>query len=326
MNANSIAILMPVFNAAPWLEACLDSIINQTHTNFEVIAVDDFSTDHSLEILEKYSLQDDRIHYFLNSDKGIIPALQLAFSKSTAELITRMDADDIMPPQKLEWLYDAWIQNPKNIITGKVNYFSDKPISEGYQVYENWLNERVTNQDFNTWMYRECVLASANWLAHRDQLDVVSGFDELIYPEDYHLVLKWFEKGIQITGIDFVSHLWREHLERTSRNSVNYAQPAFFELKINHWIEHRYDSVSQLIVLGEGQKANLCKQILTNNNIPFLQAGLQARKNIIDVNDIQNYKHKQVLVTVFPPEKERQKLEQFLTKNKLEMGKNWWYV
>ena len=326
MNAKSIAILMPVYNAAHWLEACLESIINQTHTNFEVIAVDDFSTDNSLEILKKCSQQDDRIHYYQNSDKGIIPALQLALSKSTAELITRMDADDIMPPQKLEWLYDAWIQNPKNIITGKVNYFSDKPISQGYQAYENWLNERVTNQDFNAWMYRECVLASANWLAHRDQLDVVEGFDKLIYPEDYHLVLKWFEKGVQITGIDVVSHFWREHPERTSRNSDNYAQPAFFELKINHWIEHQYDSTVQLIVLGEGQKANLCKQVLSNNNIPFLQAGLQARENIIDVNDIQNYKHKQVLVTVFPPEKERQKLEQFLTKNKLEMGKNWWYV
>ena len=108
---------MPVYNAAHWLEACLESIINQTHTNFEVIAVDDFSTDNSLEILKKCSQQDDRIHYYQNSDKGIIPALQLALSKSTAELITRMDADDIMPPQKLEWLYDAWIQNPKNMST-----------------------------------------------------------------------------------------------------------------------------------------------------------------------------------------------------------------
>jgi len=85
---------MPVFDAGSWLTNCLESIINQTEMDWELIAIDDFSTDNSFDILQQYSLKNDRIQIYKNQSKGIIPALQLAFQQSSGTYITRMDADD----------------------------------------------------------------------------------------------------------------------------------------------------------------------------------------------------------------------------------------
>ena len=99
-----ISILMPVKNTALFLNECLDSIVNQNELNFELIAIDDHSTDESYSILSNYSSKDSRIKVFKNSGKGIIEALRLAYKKSSGSLITRMDSDDIMSINKLKVL------------------------------------------------------------------------------------------------------------------------------------------------------------------------------------------------------------------------------
>lgn len=95
---------LPVYNTAEYLSACMESILNQSEKDWELIAVDDFSEDKSFQLLKSYSEKDKRIKCFRNEKKGIAPALQLAFQNSTGQLITRMDSDDIMLPNKLEIL------------------------------------------------------------------------------------------------------------------------------------------------------------------------------------------------------------------------------
>ena len=95
---------MPVKNAQPFLTDCIKSILSQTETDWELVAVNDGSTDNSKAILEQFAQADKRIHVLENNGAGIIAALRLAYSKSQGNLITRMDADDIMPPIKLETL------------------------------------------------------------------------------------------------------------------------------------------------------------------------------------------------------------------------------
>ena len=121
-----ISILLPVFNAAPFLRACLDSILKQSLENWELLAVDDFSTDDSWQTLREFAEIDARISIYKNNEKGIIPALRLAFHHSQGEFITRMDADDLMPVDKLTNLHLALLkEGVGHVITGKVTYFSD---------------------------------------------------------------------------------------------------------------------------------------------------------------------------------------------------------
>ena len=107
---------MPVKNTSAYLEACLNSVLQQSEPNWELIAVDDHSTDDSKAILNEFAAKDPRIKVLENSKKGIISALQLAYSKSSGKFITRMDSDDIMIPEKLATQKQQLLQHGNNHI------------------------------------------------------------------------------------------------------------------------------------------------------------------------------------------------------------------
>ncbi|MBT8134830.1 MAG: glycosyltransferase, partial [Gammaproteobacteria bacterium] len=91
---------MPVFNAESTLHECLQSICKQSLTDYELIAIDDNSTDNSLAILK--SFDDPRIRVFENQGKGIVSALNMGLGFCRSDLVARMDADDVMYQARLE--------------------------------------------------------------------------------------------------------------------------------------------------------------------------------------------------------------------------------
>ena len=97
-----ISIIMPVKNTAHFLSETISSILNQTEKNWELIAVNDNSTDNSKAVLTSFAQNDKRIKVIDNKGNGIIDALQLGYVFSNGNFITRMDSDDIMSPNKLE--------------------------------------------------------------------------------------------------------------------------------------------------------------------------------------------------------------------------------
>jgi len=309
-----VSIIMPMKNAAPWLAPCIESIVNQQFTEWQLIVVNDHSSDHSFELAS--SFRDKRITVLQNAGLGIIDALQLAFSKSTADYITRMDADDLMPPNKLATLYELASKNENTVATGLVHYFGEEPISEGYLAYEKWLNNRATNEDHWQWIYRECVIASANWMTHRSNVS----FDHAVYPEDYDLVFDWYENGLSVKATNSVTHLWREHQSRTSRNSVHYQQKAFFELKIKRFFHLDYNPNKALIILGNNQKVELTKKILS---------AFGVESSFIKENELSQIKAeiaKQILVGVWLSESQRHQLELILNQKQVELGTGFWYL
>lgn len=273
-----ISILTPYRNAASYIRETALSVLEQTHTDWEWILVNDHSSENELEALGDL-IKDPRI-VLLNTDgKGIIDALCTALVHATGEFVTRMDADDLMPEFKLERMLQTLEQGQKQIVTGKVRYFSPaKPISLGYLAYERWLNDRVDQQDFYAHIYRECSLASGNWMMRRSDLLECGGFEDLNYPEDYDLLFRWYECGYDIEGLDLVTHVWREHELRTSKTSEHYQQKAFFNLKINRFVQLDLDSKQQLIVNGTGQKGRLTAKILIEHKIPFTWVSHEPEK------------------------------------------------
>jgi glycosyltransferase involved in cell wall biosynthesis len=103
-----VTIIMAVKDTAPYLAACIDSIINQTYQNWELIAVNDHSTDASPKILQEYAKKDARIRYYNSDRPKLIPTLQVAYSHTKGQLINRMDSDDKMPEYKIEVLVKEW--------------------------------------------------------------------------------------------------------------------------------------------------------------------------------------------------------------------------
>ncbi|MEQ8583270.1 MAG: glycosyltransferase family 2 protein [Marinoscillum sp.] len=315
-----VSIIMPVKNAAKYLEEAIQSIQNQTSGDWELLVINDHSTDSSDQILQEFKAKDSRIRPYQNTGTGIVPALHQAFGLATGEYVTRMDADDVMPAdriQKMSALLEA--SEPKTIVTALVRYFSGQPVSGGYQKYEQWLNE--VNRSGTQWqnIYRECVIASPNWMARRAELEEIKAFEDLQYPEDYHLTLKWYQSGFKVKTLPEVMLLWREHSARTSRTSDHYTQKAFFELKIKHFIEMDLHT-PHLVVWGKNPKGKLTTEILSRHGIPFIWHDLKSYRKI------ENLENPQIIVAVYPNPKERGQIEKYLTNLGLMPGKNWWYV
>jgi len=272
-----ISIVMPMRNAIPYLSDCITSIINQTYTNWELVVVNDHSTDLSFDVLTQFADTDKRITVLNNTGKGIIDALQLAYSKTTGKYITRMDADDLMPENKLESMRNVLLKVPNCVVTGQIKYIGEN-LREGYQKYEVWMNTMMENKTHYEQMYRECVIPSPAWMITRELFESIDGFSPNTYPEDYDLTLRMYKAKIPILTVNHLVHIWRDYQERTSRNDPNYSFNSFEVLKTRYFLEVDYDKSKTLVLWGGGKKGKKIAQLLIKHKIDFIFACNNPKK------------------------------------------------
>lgn len=302
-----ISIVMPVKNAAPFLSECLDSIIDQSFSDWELLAINDHSTDLSLQILKQYSNADNRITVMQNKGEGIINALKLAFSLSKGLYISRMDADDIMPKHKLKWLKEKLEAHGENYVSlGMVKYFSNEPLGKGYKKYADWLNDLTINQNNFSEIYKECVIPSPNWLMHKSDFVKIGAFDSEVYPEDYELCFRMKKFDLKICSVNEITHLWRDHQSRASRNDDNYKDNNFLHLKLSYFIKLDYNRDKKLVLWGAGKKGKKLAQLLIQHEIPFLWLSNNIKKQGIKIynqilhstEELKNAMNIQIIITV----------------------------
>lgn len=270
MQTPLVSILVPFKNTADYLEDCLYSILNQTYTHWELLIVDDSSSDSSYEIVGKFADKDHRIKLFKNSGIGIIDALRLAFKHSKGEFITRMDSDDVMRPNKLEVLVDNLSKFGKqHVAIGLVNYFSEEGIKDGYKNYEIWLNNLTKNGRNYSEIYKECVIPSPCWMIHRSDLIACGAFNPNRYPEDYDLAFRFYKHHYTCVPCKNVIHDWRDYFTRTSRTHIHYAENHFIDLKLHYFLELDYNANKTLIVWGAGNKGKKVAKTLIKKDVSF---------------------------------------------------------
>ncbi|MEM9545408.1 MAG: glycosyltransferase family 2 protein [Bacteroidota bacterium] len=270
---------MPVRNAGPFLSECLGSIRNQSITDWELIAVNDHSTDNSNQILKAHSKVDHRIKFIQNEGVGIISALKIGYQFSSGRFITRMDADDRMPSHKLEILYSILCRHGQgSLSTGKVKYISENALGDGYRKYEQWLNGLCDTNNHYMDIYKECVIPSPCWMMFRSDFEAIGGFDSDRYPEDYDLCFRMYAHKIKVEASHEILHVWRDHGGRASRNDENYADNRFLDLKLNYFLELDYTSSERLVLWGAGKKGKYLARILIQRNISFDWVTNNAKK------------------------------------------------
>lgn len=253
---------MPCKNAGPFLKECIDSIIAQTYANWELIVCDDGSTDDSLSQLLSYQEKHGNIYILQNNGSGILDALNQSYQETKGKYITRMDADDIMPKGKIEALVLLLGSNSKNkVATGKVQYFPEEEIKDGFKAYESWMNGLIDHDNHWQEIYKECVIASTCWMMDRVSFDRIGGFGT-DYPEDYDLVWRMFMNQINVAASSQILHFWRDHPTRTSRNSDVYQTQTYFSLKVKYMLQMEQIRNKQIVVWGAGRKGkSLVKEL-----------------------------------------------------------------
>ncbi|XOV67417.1 MAG: glycosyltransferase family 2 protein [Fluviicola sp.] len=314
-----VSIVMAVKDTAPYLPACLDSIIDQTYTNWELIAVNDHSSDTTPQILKEYSEKDSRIRYFDSDQPKLIPTLQVGYKHVRGSLLNRMDSDDKMPLDKIETLVNEWQKYGKgHVIAGGTEHFVDEgEVGDGFLRYERWLNHVAANNLHYQEIYRECVIPSHCWMLHKDDFDTIGAFDPVIYPEDYDLCFRMYRHGLKVIGIDEILHHWRDRSNRISRTWDEYKDNRYYEMKLRFFFELDRDSNRPLIVWGAGRNGkDLVKGILEKLSFEPLEIykvawvcdndkkigkdiyGIQMRH----FNDIQKFENPQILIAVASPD------------------------
>lgn len=265
-----VSILIPVRNGDPFLQECLDSILNQTYSDWELIIVNDHSTDNTAAVLKEYSEKDSRITIWANQGKGIIAALQLGYAKSRGELITRMDADDIMKVDKISLMVKKLQEKGKGFVAvGLVEYFAENGIGDGYFYYQEWLNKLTVNETNFDEIYKECVVPSPSWMMFKEDFEKIGRFDSTVYPEDYELAFRMMKHQLKIASIPQVIHFWRDYSTRTSRTDEQYSDNFFLPVKMKYFFELHRDSSRELTLWGAGKKGKELAAFLIEQNQDF---------------------------------------------------------
>jgi glycosyltransferase involved in cell wall biosynthesis len=326
MQNQLISVLIPFKNTSDFITECLQSIVNQTYTNWELIVIDDHSSDTSYAIVERFAQKDTRIRLYKNKGNGIIDALKLAYSKSKGNFITRMDSDDIMVKEKLQIMHDDLMAHGKgHIALGLVKYFSKEGISDGYSKYQSWLN-KLTKEGANySEIYKECVIASPCWMVYRDDFDRCGAFNSELYPEDYDLVFRFYKQGLTCIPSTKLLHYWRDYTYRTSRTHTNYSHDMLLQLKLYYFLQLHRDKEKTLVIWGAGHKGKFAACYLIEHQIEFLWICDNPKKigkhiydkELFNFNYLESIKNPQSIITVANP-KAQKEIKSYLNSQKME--------
>lgn len=155
-NTPRISVIIPIYNAGEFLPVCLDSVIEQSYVNLEILLIDDGSTDGSGAICDAYAARDSRIRVFHQENRGQSAARNVGLDAMTGELIAFVDADDVLAPEMLEKLgkaleigADISLCNIRRI-DEKGNVLYDCPIGDGLLNREEFVEQLLAEQ---AWFY-----------------------------------------------------------------------------------------------------------------------------------------------------------------------------
>lgn len=143
INKKTISIIVPIYNAEKHLNKCINSIVNQTYNELEILLIDDGSKDSSLNICEKWSKQDSRIKVIHKENSGVSDTRNLGIEISTGDYIGFVDSDDWIEPDMFESLYNKLTENNADVADcGYVlNYPGGNEINECGNIPENSITD-----------------------------------------------------------------------------------------------------------------------------------------------------------------------------------------
>lgn len=188
-----VSVILPVYNAGKFLSAALTSILFQTYQSFEVIAVDDGSTDNSYKLLHEFARNDPRIKVLRNKrNRGIGYTANRAIKVAKGEFIARMDADDIMLPDRLKRQVEYLLANPDTVLVGGQCLVIDESGQVTGQKTNPTSNKEIYKSMFNTMSVQNPTLMINTKLVSKKQLVLDNKFHPV---DDLDLMFRLFSYG-----------------------------------------------------------------------------------------------------------------------------------
>ncbi len=228
--------MLPAKNAQATIDAAVGSLLLQTLSDFELLAIDDGSTDGTRRRLEQLAAEDTRVRVLSTSGLGLVGALTMGLEAARAPLIARMDADDESHPERLERSV-RWLEaHPQlgGVGTGVEIFRDDRPPSPNLTAYGHWLSSLTTPESVFRDRFIESPLCHPSVLLKRDVVEAVGGWRDGDFPEDWELWLRLLEAGHRLACVPEILHRWRDSDHRLTRTDPRYRWAQHVRLKADY--------------------------------------------------------------------------------------------
>ena len=240
MNNPLVSISVPVYNAEKYLRKCLDSLVNQTLKNIEIVIVDDGSTDGSASICREYAERDSRILLIFKENGGLASARQAALEAANGRFFCACDADDWAEPTMYDTLYRKAMETNADIVM--CDYWCEYP--DGKQTEKKYQYELIKRKDLlDALLNGRFPKAVWNKLIRRDFLKAnhLSWEQGIDMGEDFLLTMKMLLVGATVANTGKTLYHYRR--ERGGTSYTNNITMASFNqsLAITRWAEIHID-------------------------------------------------------------------------------------
>lgn len=271
MTTLTISILMPCYNAEKTLEQALESLVQQTLGEYEIIAVNDGSTDQTGKILASWSARESRLNIINQTHQGIIHTLNSGLAVCKGDYIARMDCDDRCHPQRLELQANYLDHHPEiGVVSCRVAAFPADGVRQGFQIYLEWLNSLLTDADIRREMFVESPLPHPSVMFRRAVVEAAGGYQELGWPEDYDLWLRLYLQGVGFARLPQVLFEWREHPDRLTRIDPRYSVENFLRAKSCYLLQGPLKNRDAIFIWGAGMMGRRISKHLGRNKAPLV--------------------------------------------------------
>jgi glycosyltransferase involved in cell wall biosynthesis len=268
MRLPRVSILLPVHNEARLLPAALRSLQRQTLTDWELVVINDGSTDATQDILACAAAGDHRIRIRQQPKRGLVAALNAGLQNCRAPLVARMDADDVCHPQRLALQADFLDKHPEvTLVACQVRHVPRPRIRAGFLAYEDWQNGLLDNAAIRRDMYVESPFAHPSVVYRRDAILKLGGYRQMGWAEDYDLWLRLAQQGAAFARIPRILLYWRDRPERLSRTAPDYALAAFRRCKTHFLRRDFLADVAQVTLWGAGREGKAWRAVLNEAGI-----------------------------------------------------------
>jgi len=235
-NKPLISVVMPVYNAKKYVGKAIESILNQTFNKFELIIVNDFSTDETMDVITSFSKKDSRIKIINNNTRlDIGNSLNRGIAFASSNIIARMDADDISIPDRLELQFKL-INSSRNIAVVGANIII-------MDTAENYIATRTypkSSDELKACLFKYSPFAHPVVMFKKDMFNEAGGYDPKYSPtEDLDL---WFRLGVKYRFASVSKNLlkYRLYEKSSSHKVIKSLELLVFKIRINAIFRYGY--------------------------------------------------------------------------------------
>ncbi len=327
-----VTVVLPVYNAASTLSTAIQSILNQTFTDFEFIIINDGSKDSSSSVINSFT--DPRIRSIDQDNRGVAPTMNRGIDLARGEYIVRMDADDVSISDRLA-IQVKYLDHHENtdLVATQVT-FEGQAENLGLQHYIDWQNNLISTEEIFLNRFVDAPIINPTIMVRKKAFELYGKYSEDTLPEDFELWLRWLDHGAVLNKIPQELLVWRDRNNRLTRTHPNYDKSLFFETKARYftrWFESRFPTGKpELWILGTGRLVYRRTKYLSEFGLTLagfvdFKSSNQNQRLTIGYEQIRNIKNPFFLSYV-SDRQGRERIAEFLKKSGFIEGQHFYMM